>query len=209
MSDFVEIPASKSSLSKRKPVYGVGINDANYIVQPKINGKRITCPFYLDWKDMIKRCYSSKFHEKFPTYKECRVDKSWFIFSNFKKWMEKQNWQGMALDKDIKVIGNKLYSPDTCLFVSYSVNCLLTDSYAARGQWPIGVSFHKRTGKFHAYCSKNGKMHNLGSFTCPEQAHRVYLIFKHKVIIDASRYTDNHAIKDYLVSHANFLKEGR
>jgi hypothetical protein len=31
MDEFIEIPANKNSLSKRRPVYSIGINDADYL----------------------------------------------------------------------------------------------------------------------------------------------------------------------------------
>jgi hypothetical protein len=38
-----------------------------------------------------------------------------------------------------------------------------------------GASFHKRTGKWQAQISKNGKAIHLGLFNTPEEAHDVYL----------------------------------
>ena len=43
-------------------------------------------------------------------------------FSGFGKWFDDNNIDGYHLDKDIKVKGNKVYSPDTCLFVSHKDN---------------------------------------------------------------------------------------
>ena len=64
MNTFVEIPASKMSIAKRTTIFGIGINDACYQVQPFINGKQVTCPFYRVWKNMMKRCYSKKLQEQ-------------------------------------------------------------------------------------------------------------------------------------------------
>ena len=40
-NQFVEIPASKKSLAYRRPVYGIGTNDAEYITRPRVNGKQV------------------------------------------------------------------------------------------------------------------------------------------------------------------------
>lgn len=42
MRMFKEIPASKKSLAPRKPIYGVGINDAGYITSLRIDGKLVS-----------------------------------------------------------------------------------------------------------------------------------------------------------------------
>ena len=45
---FEEISVNPLSISKRKLVCKVGINDAPYKVSPIINGKRHKCPIYRD-----------------------------------------------------------------------------------------------------------------------------------------------------------------
>jgi hypothetical protein len=115
---FIEKSATKKSLSGRRPVYGVGINDADYITIYKSNGSTLTCPFYRRWKNMLSRCYDKKYLERNKTYKDCSVCKEWLTFSNFKAWMIKQDWRGNHLDKDITSQGNKVYSPNLCLFVT-------------------------------------------------------------------------------------------
>lgn len=133
-------------------VCGVGINDADYVVQPTVMGKQISCPYYQVWHSMLKRCYSVKRLTTFPSYVGCSVSEEWLIFSNFKAWMETQDWLGKHLDKDILYIGNKVYSEQTCVFVEDRVNYLLTDSAASRGNYMIGVNWHKATQKFVAQC---------------------------------------------------------
>ena len=119
--------ASKNSISRRKLICGVGINDAPYssLIGYTIDGKQIRCPFYIRWKSLIQRCYSEKNWKqtnkhgylKNAQYEKCVVVEEWHKFSNFKKWMELQNWEGNHLDKDILFPGNNTYGPDTCLFV--------------------------------------------------------------------------------------------
>lgn len=47
----------------------------------------------------------------------CSVCEEWLTFSNFKRWMEQQDYEGKALDKDLLVSQNKTYSSETCVFV--------------------------------------------------------------------------------------------
>jgi hypothetical protein len=121
-NQFIEKPASKKSIAFRKPVHGVGINDADYEIHPTINGKKAMCKYYRSWHSMLERCYSKKVQARQPAYKGCTVCDEWLTFSNFKSWMIKQEWQGKALDKDIRVKGNKVYSPETCMFVTAKEN---------------------------------------------------------------------------------------
>lgn len=123
-NQFIEITASELSLSQRKPVFGVGTNDADYLTNPTINGKQTKCSIYRTWQSMLMRCYSDKFQAKHPTYTGCSVCDEWLTFSSFRRWMIAQNWQGKQLDKDIRVNGNKVYSPETCCFVTHADNMI-------------------------------------------------------------------------------------
>ena len=137
-------------MNLRRLVNGVGVNDADYVVEKLettgyVNGKQKQklvwyCPHYRAWRGMLSRCYSAKYQEKQPTYIGCSVSEEWLTFSNFKAWMEKQKWEGMHLDKDLLIEGNKIYSADTCVFVSPLVNTFINDQMAKRGEWLIGVS---------------------------------------------------------------------
>lgn len=116
---------NKKSLSQKSLVYGVGINDVDYIIRIKKNKKLIwSCPFYIKWKTMLERCYSLKYQKKNPTYIGCSVCPEWRYFSAFRLWMENQKWQGLQLDKDLLVKGNKVYSPNTCCFLPQAINSL-------------------------------------------------------------------------------------
>ena len=127
---------------------------------------------------MLRRCYSDKFFRKQPTYKECSVCNDWLTFSNFKAWMEKQDWKGKCLDKDIVHLGNKIYSPENCVFVSAALNNLFTDNRAIRGEYPIGVCFDKSTNRFVSNCNIDGKQKNLGRFDTVAEAAKAYLVCK-------------------------------
>lgn len=160
-------------MTKKSLVLGCGINDADYPVGPKIDGKQLWCPIYLLWRGMLKRCFDKKYQSDRPSYKGCSICPEWILFSNFKAWVEKQDWQGKALDKDLLEYGNKVYSPDKCIFVSEEINSFMTDSFASRGEWPLGVSWHKQKRKFRAQCNNpfTKKREHLGLFDCPNEAH--------------------------------------
>ena len=97
--------------------------------------------------------------------------------------MEQQDWHGKCLDKDIIVPGSKLYSPETCAFVSQATNSFVIARDACRGDYPVGVSLYKRTGRYQAYCENpfTGKKENLGYFLNPEEAHEAWRKRKHEL----------------------------
>lgn len=195
---FIQQPITKRSIAFRKPVFGIGINDATYKTQPKVNGKNIMCPFFSVWRSMLIRCYSKYYHNKQPTYKGCKVQDDWLSFMEFRGWMERQDWEGKYLDKDILVYGNKIYSKETCLFVSRRVNNLLNDHRAKRGDFPIGVC--KFENKYMAQCSGRPNRY-IGLYDTPELAHRAWAIEKAKVIREIAE-TQPLNIKDSLLNFA-------
>lgn len=100
--------------NKKSLVCGVGINDS-YVGCTCEHGQHIIS--YSIWKAMLARCYSASHHKRYPTYSNCSVCKEWHLFSNFKKWFDENYIEGYHLDKDILVQDNKVYSPQTCVFI--------------------------------------------------------------------------------------------
>jgi hypothetical protein len=170
---------------KTKLVFGVGVNDADYPVAPLVNGNPVWCPFYRAWADMLKRCYYEKYQAGKPTYIGCSVTPEWHSFMAFRSWMVIQDWKGKQLDKDILVFGNKVYAPEVCVFVSGKLNSFMNDHGASRGEWPIGVSWNKRSGKFTANCRNpfTAKQEAIGYFECPYSAHEAWKDRKHKLAL--------------------------
>lgn len=172
---------------KTRLVQGAGINDADYAVAPRVNGMRgAKCPFYAKWEGMLKRCYCTKYHKTHPAYIECRVVDEWLVFSNFKKWMITQDWQGNELDKDILIQNNKLYSPSTCIFVSRTINKIIDEKKSNEKNLKRGVRKDKRTGRYYASCYCYGKSKFLGSFESETEAHESYKIAKYKHIAEVA-----------------------
>lgn len=167
----------------KRVLLGIALNDSDYNVRSTINGKAIWCPFYLRWTNMIGRCYSKKHHTRMPTYIGCTVCEEWLTFSNFKRWMESQDWKGKEIDKDILVKGNKVYSPSTCVFVDKATNYFALDSGATRGAFMIGVSFFKRDANFKAQCRNpfTKKNEHVGYFKDELLAHQAWRKRKHEI----------------------------
>ena len=184
-------------------VCGVGIND--------VRGSWREA-YYKHWSKMMNRCYSSNWHVRKPTYKECTVDPRWHHLSDFKRWYEQQgDVTGKQLDKDIISPGNKVYGPDTCLFVSPALNSFFLKRDNDRGLYLIGVSFNKWHQKFESRVSDNvskRKLH-LGFFNTELEAHQAWMnkkkeLFNQYFIIEMD---DNNPLKPYMISVYNNMEK--
>jgi hypothetical protein len=163
-----------------KTVYGVGfIGEGKY--RPS-NNRKDTHP-YKTWSSMIKRCYSEKFQESNHAYKDCYVSEEWHNFQTFAKWYDENYYEiddeVMCLDKDILVKGNKIYSPDTCMFVPEYINKLFIKNETKRSTLPIGVYFRK--GRNTSYRVVLGKDY-IGQYKTLEEAFEVYKTYKETLI---------------------------
>lgn len=183
-----------------KLVYGVGFNDAGYAIKG--------CKIYASWRNMLKRCYSEDYHKQRPTYKDCKVCDQWLIFSNFRDWMLSQDWQGKQLDKDIITPGNKIYSPNDCMFVTQAINSLLTVSKSNKGDLPVGVFFldHKiLPNPFIATIRYNNVVQRLGYYAKPEEAHRAWIKRKREIIAEVITKQDDQRLIDGLLLRLDML----
>lgn len=194
---------------ERKLIYGVGVDDTSYAKQKRtyscINGKKVShlvwaCPYHTVWTGMLKRCYSSKYKTNNPTYSDCAVTDEWLNFSNFRSWMETQDWEGKQLDKDVLIIDNKVYNKDTCVFLDKKTNCFMVSGKNKRGEYPIGVYFYKRTGLYSARCSNpfTNKMDCLGYFTDPLVAHKAWQRRKHTLALELADLQTNNRVAEAL-----------
>lgn len=138
---------------------------------------KATSPQYQSWIGMFHRCYNEKTRNSNLTYATCTVSEHWHNFQNFALWYENNYYETgegkMSLDKDILKKGNKIYSPETCVFVPEKINGLFVRGQALRGKFPIGVK-QGNAGKFTATLRVNGHQQHLGSFDSVEEAFEVY-----------------------------------
>lgn len=191
---YIEFKKGRIKCPYERTVFGAGyFGEGKY--KAKENGKNTRV--YDVWHDMIKRCYSEKLHEKQPTYKDCTVCKEWHNFQNFARWYEENYYeikgQRMHLDKDILIKHNKVYSPDTCVFVPQTINNLFLKRQNDRGDNPIGVADYKNGG-YTVHCNLinpkigKSKQKTLGVYDTQEKAFEVYKYYKEKNIKEVADY---------------------
>ena len=147
---------------------------------------------YDTWHSMMSRCYNTKLHIKYSAYKDCSVCDEWLNFQEYGKWFSKNYYEipgeKMCLDKDILIKGNKIYSPNTCVFVPEKINILFTKHDTKHGNYPIGVIWHERDKVFEVRCNiqEDGaiKRKYLGRFNNAEEAFSIYKRVKEQHIKD-------------------------
>lgn len=166
-------------------VYEIGKTGNKYPI--KFNGEQTK--EYKLWTNVLRRCYSTEYKVKQPTYQNVSCCKEWLYFPNFYEWLLSQcnydkwfsNYQ-WAIDKDILVKGNKIYSPETCCLVPPHVNNLFIKGNAIRGDLPIGVSFDKEQEKYEAQCYIGRTTKKIGRYSTPEEAFFAYKKYKEALI---------------------------
>ena len=192
-SQYQEFRKGKIKNPYDKIVFGVGyIGKGGYI--PYIKETKRKTESYNYWERMLQRGYSEDYKNKKSTYKDVTVCEEWHNFQNFAKWYEDNYYEieglgKVQLDKDILNKGNKIYSPNSCIFVPTRINQLFAKADALRGDFPIGVS---RSGnKFRTRLHiLNGEKY-LGTFNTPEEAFYAYKTFKEQYIKEvAEEYKD-------------------
>ena len=178
-------PSSLMSTSRRKLIFGVAINDADYTVCPTVSGKKLSCPAYISWRNMLMRVFSEVYHKNQPTYRSCTVCDQWLSFMAYWDWWLKHNQDDWHLDKDFLMPGNKHYAPDTCIFIPQWLSAFVSGHDAARGAQPIGVLFDKRYNLFVARVGNGfrGSKRYIGGFKTKEEAAIAYKNEKLKTLL--------------------------
>lgn len=177
-------------------IYGVGFIGIGKFKSCKGKSKS---KIYQTWQHMLARCYCNKTQKIQPTYIGCTVCIEWHNFQNFAEWHQKNYIDGFFLDKDIKRPGNKVYSPDNCLFVPSSINNLLTDCRSSRGEFPIGAYFNKKSKRYRAQIRIDGECVHLGLFKTAKEASEHYKSAKNSEINRKAKQYPEFA--KYLIQH--------
>lgn len=160
-------------------LYNVGMNGNKY--PSKLNGKKTK--EYQAWVNILTRCYDKKYKEKHKSYQDVICCEEWLLFENFYEWLHTQenfdkwlNGRLWAVDKDILIKDNKLYSPSNCCLVPPQVNILFTKCDKSRSDLPIGVMKHRN--KYRGHVSINGKQLNMPVRRTIEEAFADYKAIK-------------------------------
>ena len=142
------------------------------------------------YANMRNRCYSRAYQEKRQWYRGCTVCDEWMDpehgLDRFGAWCNANYYiiegEGtMEIDKDILVKGNKVYSPETCLFVPKRINCMFSGSSRKNENGlPMEVQYNAHLQQYYPVLTGiDGKdIISREYFDNPEDAWQLYAQYK-------------------------------
>lgn len=199
-------PANKSSKTKRASICNYGINDADYVVNPKINGTRQPCPAYATWRDMVQRCVDVDYKKKHPAYAGASVWAGWQRFMAFRRWWLDNYVEGWEMDKDLLSGAYKIYSPATCIFIPQWLNLFIKEPVTP-SRLPKGVFYEESRGKYKATLKHLNTTMNLGRYRSVAEARDAFV--EAKIAVTQSRRWEIESIQDGLFDRViSAIKEG-
>ena len=171
-------------------VYGVGVIGDSYSCW---DGGKIRKEYDL-WSSMLARCYSPKSHKARETYIGCTVSENFKSYTYFYEWCNQQvgfSENNFELDKDLLSGVSKYYSEGTCVFLPQEINVALIKQNKKRGDFPVGVTYHKNTGNFVAQLSTSAGRKRFGAFNNVIDAFAAYKKAKEAYLVElAEKWKD-------------------
>lgn len=187
-------------MNRKEKIFGVGNNDTPI-------GWSGLSPWhqrvYRLWTAMIYRCYSPIAHERFPTYKGVQVCDRWLSLSKFAEDIKTlegyQEWltgeQRYSLDKDLKGKGLRIYSPDTCCFISQSCNSkerLLRNPHKVPTRAVVRISTNEEVKEYKSISStKQDGFHSGNVTSCCKGKLKAYKGYKWMYLEDYNKLQAN------------------
>lgn len=151
--------------------------------KPQTNDVRL--PEYRLWKSVLNRCYGAN-NKKYPCYRGVTMCDQWHNFQNFAKWYNENYYEVegeiMNLDKDILIKNNKVYSPDTCIFVPKRINILFVKNKQHRNGTYIGVIKDRNKYVAGINIKEKGSALTIGRYDTELEAFNAYKEYKERYI---------------------------
>ena len=166
---------SRKGILEPLKIYGVGFNSGKRGHGFPAKTKEGVLREYDHWRRMLQRSYDVKWQTLHPTYTECEVDKSWWDYQDFARDFHDCEYRpkNSDLDKDLLVVGNKVYSKELCVYLPEEINkTIIIEGTVSR--------WHSRDQVFEYNC--NGIY--LGRSSCPIKLGKLWVDTK----IDRIKY---------------------
>lgn len=175
--DYSYLKSGSFSNPFHRSVAGIGYFGVGKFIA-KFGGKHTV--EYADWNSMLKRCYTAL--ESRLSYSNKDVCEEWHNYQNFAEWATNQmnfGKEGWDLEKDLLIKNNKVYSPNTCVYLPREINSFIKRNRV--NDLPLGVDVaykYNGTPYFRVQGREDGKNVNLGSFYNVEEAFSAYKVHK-------------------------------
>ena len=166
------------------------------------------------WRNMLQRCYDSKFHERQPTYTDVTVCERWLTYSNFEKDIaEMENYKmfienGWELDKDLLLIGNKEYSKDCCSFLPRALNSKFS-KISSIFEGDTGTTVLPYGGYRVNVSGIRGKKSHIGCYKTKEEALHVYRKYKCEILLQSLQEYVSVIDQNVVTSVTNYIESYR
>lgn len=134
--------------------------------------------------NMTSRCYNEHFHEIRPEYIGCQMCPEWRESrENIVQWIYENMYvipgETMSIDKDLKIPGNKIYSPETCIILPVPINTFFTPERNKKERdLPPGVYQQKASDRFFTLWRKEDGSKEYHAYVAAEEAREAYLSHK-------------------------------
>lgn len=178
-------------MSKNQTACDVRDSNGLWLRQWSHNGISYKTHSYTTYNQMNQRCNdNSAFVKKHPAYIGCL--NGFGSHQSFAEWCSKEfgyraldeKSKVFHLDKDWIIEGNKVYSPETCMFIPRRINNFMTNCINKN----IGVETIIRSEKFKATINDGGKRVYLGAFNTIEEASFAWKTAKLRILIQFREY---------------------
>jgi hypothetical protein len=176
---------------------------------PFLDTTYITCAGRY-WGAIVSRCTAGGHAQRSrPTYKGCVNE--FEDFQHFADWAtiqvgyagQESSGKYWPIDKELLRKGNKIYSPEHCVFLPQEVNATLVNRKRSNTGLPLGVFYDPRYGTYCGRCSVEGKPVHCGTFGTAEAAFAAYKRFKEDRVKElAEKWKDKISPKAYAALHA-------
>ena len=133
----------------------------------------------------------------------------WHCFTNFLDWFKLNYIENCDLDKDLLQfnIENKIYSPNTCVFLDNKMNNFIVIRKNNK-HGVTGISCHSNI--WRAECTEfySGEKKMLGVFKSKEDARSGYIKFKLEQIESAKHYMrDSGFYTEDIINNLDYMRE--
>jgi hypothetical protein len=131
---------------------------------------------YGRWASMIGRIHAPQTKQIALDYQGCSIVEPWYSFQNFCEWLSNEPFYGNSgyeIDKDLRVVGNRVYGPDTCCLIPKELNSLIGRD-RRQNSHGSGVGFVPSTGRYYSHIWTRGVRTHLGTFETKESAQTAY-----------------------------------